>query len=95
MDFDGLPDLALMTSLHIPLDICFKGGPPKAVEESVARGIKSLVAQVVVGIANEREANGGAGVKLVAAAMLPPPQLSFYDQETTRPINKTSERIGR
>jgi len=43
-DFGGLADLALVTSLNVPLDIRLEGWPPEAVEEGVACGVEALVA---------------------------------------------------
>jgi len=39
----SLADLAFVASLDVPLDVRLKQGPPKAVEECVACGIKTLV----------------------------------------------------
>ena len=61
-DFGGLTDLALVAGLNVPFDIGFEGWPPEAVEEGAVRGVKTLVSEFVVGIANERVPNGGAGV---------------------------------
>jgi hypothetical protein len=50
--------LALVAGPNVPFDIAFERWPPKAVEEGAARGIYALVAEVVVGVANEGEAEG-------------------------------------
>jgi len=44
VDFGGLADLALVTSLNIPLDVGLEGWPPEAVEEGTACGVEALVA---------------------------------------------------
>ena len=44
VDFGGLTDLALVTSLNIPLDVGLKGWPPEAVKEGAACGVEALVA---------------------------------------------------
>jgi len=39
----SLADLAFVASLDVPLDVGLERGPPKAVEECAACGIKTLV----------------------------------------------------
>ena len=90
----GLADLALVTSLNIPLYIGVERGPPEAVEKDAARGVEALVAELVMGIANERVPNGGAGVELMSAVVLLSPETSSGDEETVRSANETGQRVG-
>ena len=93
-DFGGLMDLALVTSLNIPLYVGVEHGPPEAVEKGAACGVKTLVAELVVGIANERVSNGRAGIKLMSAAELFSPKASSGDEETMCSANETGQCIG-
>jgi len=58
VDLHGLVKLALVTSHNIPFYVAIKQWPPKAVEEGVAYGTKTLMAEVVMGIVNKREVEG-------------------------------------
>jgi hypothetical protein len=93
-DFGGLADLALVTSLNVPLNIGVERGPPEAVEKGAACGIETFVSELVVGVADERISNGWAGVELVSAVMLLPPKASPSDEETVRSANETGQRVG-
>ena len=58
------------------------------------RGIEAFVAKLVVGIADKRVSNGGAGVELVSAMVLFPPKASPSDEEAVRSANETGQCIG-
>jgi hypothetical protein len=94
LDFGGLVDLALVTSLNIPLHVSVKCRPPEAVKKDVVHGIKTLMAKLVVGITNECILNGGAGVELMLAMVLLPPKASSSNEETVGSANKTGQCIG-
>ena len=91
----GLADLALVTSLDVPLDIGLERGPPEVVEERAACGIKTLVPQLVVRIVNKGITLRQAGVKLVLAIGLSSPELSTRDEEAAGSADKTGEHITR
>ena len=44
MDFGGLLELALMTSIDVPLHIAVKSGAPKVIEKGVLSRVNALVA---------------------------------------------------
>jgi hypothetical protein len=94
-DFRGLADLALVAGLDEPFDVGFERGPPEAIEEDVACGIEALVAELVVSVADEGVPNGGAGIKLVSAAVLSSPKSPSCEEEAVRSANKTCQRVGR
>jgi hypothetical protein len=60
-DFGGLTDLALVTSLNIPLHVGVECGPLEVVKKGAACGVETLVAELVVGITDKHILNGGAG----------------------------------
>ena len=84
----------MMTGLDEPLDIGFECGPPEAVEEGTACGVKALVAEFVMSVAYEGKSNGGAGIKLVPATVLSSPESPSSDEEAVRSANKTSQHVG-
>jgi hypothetical protein len=94
-DFGGLMDLALVTCLNILLYIGVKCGPPEAVEKGAACGVETLMAELVVGIMDERVLNGGVGVELVLAMVLLPPKASPSDEETVCSANEMGQHVGR
>jgi hypothetical protein len=94
-DFGGLADLALVTSLNIPLDIRVECGPPEAVEKGAAHGIETLVSELVMGVMDKRVSNGWVGVKLVSAMVLLPPKASPSDEETVHSANETGQHVSR
>jgi hypothetical protein len=94
-DLGGLVDLALVTSLNIPLHVGVKHGPPEAVKKGVARGVETLVAELVVSIMNEHISNGRAGVKLVSAAGLLLPKVSSCDEKMVHSANETGQHVSR
>ena len=57
-DLHSLAKLALVTSVDIPFYIAVERWPPKAVKESAACGVESLVAKTIMGIVDEGEAEG-------------------------------------
>ena len=89
-----MSDLALMTGLDEPLDVGFEHGPPEAIEEDAARGVKALVAEFVVSVTYEGVSNGGVGVKLMPATGLSPPKSPSCDEEAVRSANKTSQCVN-
>jgi len=91
----GLADLALMTSLDVLLDIRLKRGPPEAVEECAAHGIKTLVPQLVIHIADKGVTLRQIGVKLVSAVGLSLPESSTRDEEVAGSADKMGKRIAR
>jgi hypothetical protein len=88
-------DLALVTCLNIPLHVGVEHRPPEAVEKGVACGVETLMAELVMGIADECVSNGGAGVELVSAVVLLLPKVSPSDEEMVHSANETGQRIGR
>jgi hypothetical protein len=95
LDLGGLVDLALVTSLNIPLHVGVKRGPPEVVKKGMMCGVETLMAKLVVSITNEHISNGRVGVKLVSAAGLLPPKASSCDEKTVHSANETGQRIGR
>jgi hypothetical protein len=93
-DFGGLLDLTLMARLDVPLDVGVKHWPPESVEEGAACGINAFVPELVMGIANEREADGGECVELVVAIGLSAPELTFSNKEVASSADKTCECIA-
>jgi hypothetical protein len=81
-DFGGLVDLALVTSLNVPLYVSVEHGPPEAVKKGAACGVETLMAKLIMGIMNEHIPNGRVGVKLMSAAELLPPEASSSDEKT-------------
>ena len=94
-DFRGLADLALVAGLDEPLDVSLECGPPKAIEEDAACGIEALVAELIMSVTDEGVSHGGAGVKLVPAAVLSSPESPSCDEEAVRSANKTCQRVCR
>jgi hypothetical protein len=95
LDLGGLADLALVTSLNIPLHIGVKHGPPEVVKKGVACGVETLVAELVVSIANKCISNGRAGVKLVLAAGLLLPKVSSCNEKMVCSANEMGQHVGR
>ena len=89
-----LAKLALVTGLDVPLDVGFECGPPEAVKESATRGIKALVAELVVCVADKGVASGLGGIELVVTVSLASPKSSAGDEETACSANETGERIA-
>ena len=48
--FGGLSDLALVAGLHIPFHVGVESRPPEMIQEGVACGVKTLVAELVMHI---------------------------------------------
>ena len=69
-----LAELALMARLNIPLDVTVERRPPESVSEGAACGVVTLVAKVVVRVADEGEAEGRRDVKLMSPIVLQPPK---------------------
>jgi hypothetical protein len=87
-DFGGLTDLALVTSLNVPLYVSVKCRPPEVVKKGVAHGVETLMAELVIGIMNKHVPNGGAGIKLMSAAELLPPEASSSNEKTVHSADK-------
>jgi hypothetical protein len=94
-DFGGLVDLALVTSLNVPLDIGVERGPPEAVEKGAACGIETLVSKLVVGVVDEHVSNGWVGIKLVSAMVLLLLKASPSDEEMVHSANEMGQHVGR
>jgi hypothetical protein len=58
----GLADLALVISRDVPFDIGFESRPPKSIEEGLARGVKALVAELVMCITDKGVAAGRGSI---------------------------------
>ena len=67
-----LPDLTLMTSLDVPLDILSHPWPPKSIPQSSQHREDPLVSEIVVGLLDQSVASF-----LVWDSLVPPLQLLF------------------
>jgi hypothetical protein len=93
-DLDRLAELALVTCLHVPLDIGFESWPPKAVEQGVLRGVKALVAKAVMGVAYQGVMSKRRNIELVAATGLSSPKPAACEEEAVRSANEMSEHMA-
>jgi hypothetical protein len=94
-DLGGLADLALVTSLNIPLHVSVERRPPEAVKKGVAHGVETLVAKLVISIMNEHILNGGVGIKLVLATGLLPPKVFSCNEKMVHSANEMGQHVGR
>ena len=91
---DHLAELALVTCLHIPLDVGFESQPPKAVEQGVPHGVKALVAKAVMGVAYQGVTSKRRDIELVAAAGLSLPKPAACEEKVVCSANETSEHMA-
>ena len=88
-DLGCLAELALVTSADVPLDILLKEGPPELVEECTAGGIKALMPEAVVSVADERKTEWKGDAELVTPLILTMPEPSFCEKEVLRLLEQT------
>jgi len=94
LDLGRLMNLALMASFDEPLDIGFECWPPGVVEEGAVCGIKTLVAKLVMCVADKGVLHRGAGIELVSSVVLLSPKSSSCDEEVVGSANEMCEHIG-
>ena len=76
-----LPDLALMTSLDVPLDILSHPWPPKPIPQTSQHREDPLVSEIVVGLLDKSVASFLVRNPLVAPLRLLLPQLVVLEEE--------------
>lgn len=91
----SLANLALMTGVDKPFDIVLEGWPPESVEEGVVCQVKSLVAKLIMCVADKGHMLWRCGIQLVLTMSLALPKLSANKKKMLCSANETGECIAR